>query len=144
MSLVIKPKPKAEKELAPTGLQPAVCVDVVDLGVQKTPYGEQHKVSIIFELEATDSESNHFVLTRKYSKSLHPKSNLRKDLKKWRGAPFNDRDLRQGFNLEKVVRQPAMLYLENRNDFIAISSVLPPEDGAVYQPSGEYTRVEDR
>lgn len=144
MTLVIKPKAQKQKELAPTGLQPGVAVDVIDLGIQKTSYGERHMVSIVFELQATDSEGKHFVLTRKYGKSLHPKSTLRGDLEHWRGAPFSDGELQQGFDLEKVVGQPCMLYLENQDGFIAIESVLSPEDGAIYKPSGEYTRVKDR
>ncbi|HKK44024.1 MAG TPA: hypothetical protein VJ964_00785 [Balneolaceae bacterium] len=144
MSLVITPKQQKEKELAPTGLQPAVAVDVVDLGIQKTSFGKRSMVSIVFELQAADSEGNHFILMRKYSKSLHPKSNLRGDLEHWRGAPFSDGELQKGFDLEKVVGQPCMLYLEDRDGFIAIESIMPPEGGAVYRPSGQYTRVKDR
>lgn len=142
-SLVIKPKSK-QKEAAPTGLQPAVAVDVLDLGIQDTPFGEKHQVSIIFELEATNSDGEHFILSKRYSRSLHPKSSLRNHLEKWRGTPFSDQSLEDGFNLNDVVTKPCMLYLEKRGDFIAVDSILPPEDGHLFEGSGSYTRIKDR
>ncbi|NGP75595.1 hypothetical protein G3570_03055 [Balneolaceae bacterium YR4-1] len=143
MSLVIQLESK-QKELAPTGLQPAAAVDVIDLGVQDTPFGEKHQVSIIFELEATSRDGEHFILSKRYSKSLHPKSNLRADLDRWRGQPFSDEDLQEGFDLNKIVGQPCMLYLEKRDNFIAIESILPTDPERVHRPTGQYTRVKDR
>lgn len=143
MSLVIQLESK-QKELAPTGLQPAAAVDVIDLGLQDTPFGEKHQVSIIFELEATGSDEEHFILSKRYSKSMHPKSSLRNHLEKWRGTPFSDEDLVDGFDLNKVVGQPCMLYLEKRDNFIAIESILPSDPEQMHRPSGNYKRVRDR
>jgi hypothetical protein len=142
-SLVITPKSKQQSEQPPTGLQPAACVDARNLGIQSTKFGEKHRLSIVFELQATDSGGDHFILTNKYNKSLHPKSNLRSDLERWRGAPFDEDDLRRGFDLSKVIGKSCMLYLEDRDGYIAIESILPPED-IQYKPSGDYTRAEDR
>lgn len=144
MSLVITPKKSKPKESAPTGLQPAVCVDVFDRGVQQTKFGERHELSLIFELQATNSEGEHFILSSVFTKSLHPKSNLRAELQRWRGQPFTDDELSQGFNLEKVVGQPCMLLLTQQDDYIRIDSIMPPNDEHVFKGSGNYTRIKDR
>ncbi len=47
-------------------------------------------LTVAFELQATNAKGDHFILTKKYNKSLHPQSNLRKDLQQWRGAPFDE------------------------------------------------------
>jgi len=101
-------------------------------------------LTVAFELQATNAKGDHFILTKKYNKSLHPQSNLRKDLQQWRGAPFDEEDLRRGFDLSKVVSKSCILYLEDRDGYIAIESILPTEDGILYKPSGEYTRAVDR
>ena len=143
-SLVIKPKSQQTKEKAPTGLQAACCVDAINLGIQPTKFGDKDLLNLVWELQATDSNGKHFYLIRKYTKSLHPKSNLRSDLERWRGAPFDEEDLRQGFDLTNVIGKSCMLYLEDRDGFIAIESVLPPEDEFQYKPSGNYSRDSNR
>jgi len=143
-SLVIKPKSK-QKESAPTGIQPAVCCDVFDRGIQQTKFGERHELSLIFEIEATNSEGEHFILSAVFTKSLHPKSNLRAELERWRGGqPFTDDELSQGFNLEKVVGQPCMLLLTQKNSYVCVESIMPPNDDHMFKGSGSYTRIKDR
>ncbi|MCH8549762.1 MAG: hypothetical protein LAT80_12895 [Balneolaceae bacterium] len=132
------------RELAPSGLQAAVCVDAVDIGTHETPWGEKQKVMLIFELEAVDSKGDRFLLQKRYTKSLNEKSNLRKDLERWRGRPFNPRILKEGFNLENVVGIPAMLYIEHRETekgiWANVDSILPAPDRPLV-PSGNYKRA---
>lgn len=144
-SLIITPKSQQEKEQAPTGLQLACVVEVINHGIQQTKFEEKHQLSLVFELQATDSHGKHFILRRKYNRSLHPKSNLRSDLERWRGAPFDEEKIRRGFDLTNVIGKPCMVFLEERqNGFIAIESVLPPEDSQMFEGSGQYTRISDR
>ncbi|TYP94863.1 hypothetical protein LX73_0153 [Fodinibius salinus] len=142
-SLVIKPKSK-QKELAPTGLQPACCMDVWDRGIQQNKFGERHELSLIFELQATNSEGEHFILSSVFTKSLHPKSNLRAELQRWRGQPFSDDELSQGFNLEKIIGQACMLLLTQHDNYVRVDSIMPPNDDHIFKGSGNYTRIKDR
>ena len=143
MTLIINEKPQ-NTDLAPSGLQPAVCVDVRDLGTIETKFGDKQIVLLVLELEATSADGERYLLQKRYSKSLHPKSNLRKDLERWRGKPFTDEDLQYGFNLEKVVGVPSMIYVEHRETdrgtWAHIDSILPAPDLQL-QPSGNYQRA---
>lgn len=143
MSLIIHDRIDT-KEVAPQGLQGAVCVDALDIGLQETPWGSKQKVMLIFELETEDSNGERFLLQKRYTKSLNEKSNLRKDLERWRGKPFNPDVLRDGFNLEAVIGIPAMIYVDHRETekgtWAAVDSILPAPD-LFLRPSGNYLRA---
>ena len=50
-------KKETEFSPAPEGLWPAVCVDVVDLGIVQTPFGPQEKIQIRWQLEEKDPKT---------------------------------------------------------------------------------------
>jgi hypothetical protein len=54
-----------------------------------------------------DSEDKHFVLVQRYTRSLNEKSNLRKDLERWRGSKFT----KQGWQL----------HLSHQHNFCALT-----------------------
>ena len=145
MTLIINENTQ-NTDLAPSGLQPAVCVDVRDLGTIETKFGDKQMVVLVFELEATNANGDRYFLQKRYNKSLHPKSNLRKDLERWRGQPFTDKDLQYGFNLEKVIDVTAMVYVEyqqtERGKWANVESLLPAPDLQL-EPSGSYQRVSE-
>ncbi|MDZ7757224.1 phage replication initiation protein, NGO0469 family [Rhodohalobacter sp.] len=101
-------------------------------------------VLLVFELEATNDNGDRYLLQKRYNKSLHPKSNLRQDLERWRTKPFTDEDLHYGFNLEKVIGITAMVYVEykdtDRGKWANVDSILPAPELQL-QPSGSYQRV---
>ena len=143
MTLIINEKPQ-NTDLAPSGLQPAVCVDVRDLGTIETKFGDKQVVLLVLELEAKSANGDRYLLQKRYNKSLHPKSNLRQDLERWRGKPFTDEDLQYGFNLEKVIGVTAMIYVEyqqtDRGKWANVDSILPAPELQL-QPSGSYQRA---
>jgi len=150
MSLVIT-ETKNDYEVAPEGLQPAVCTDVVNLNMVETPWGEKHKCLLTFELTAEDSDGNRFIVSKRYTVSLNEKANLRKDLERWRGARYTSEELAEGVNLENLIGLAAMLNIQHneteKRTYANIESILPPPEGTGYygiKPSGEYTRVKDR
>ena len=75
----------------PEGIHPAVCVDVMDLGLVETDFqGVKkmvNKVKLTFESEALTEDGKRCTVFRSFSASLHPKSNLSTFLSKWRGRP---------------------------------------------------------
>ena len=74
---------------APEGLHGAVCIDVIDLGMQKTVYGLKPKITIRWELDSIDPESGSpFQVSNRYTASLNDKASLRKQLEAWRGRKF--------------------------------------------------------
>lgn len=154
MSLIIKEE-KIEYPLAPDGLLDAVLVDVVDLGELDTPWGAKHKLSLVFELEDTDSEGKHYIVTKRYTWSLNEKSNLRKDLERWRGSKFTKDELESGIDMEAFIGLNATLFIshneseEHGKTFANIETILPRKKNnkVVFydlKPSGDYTRVVER
>ena len=116
----------------PTGLQPAVCVNVFDLGYQP---GFQNgppspKLAILWELTCQErrDDGKRFQLTKLYTASLGTKANLRKDLETWRGRKFSDKEL-EGFELNNIKGVGCQLLLvesatEGRS-FTNVAAVMP-------------------
>lgn len=75
----------------PEGIHPAVCVDVMDLGLVETEFQGQrrrvNKVKLVFESEQKTEEGRNFTVSRNFTASLHPKAKLADFLGKWRGRP---------------------------------------------------------
>lgn len=100
---IIAREPESKYTPAPEGLHQGVCVDVHDQGMQQTPWGDKHKVLVIWQLEGVDEDTGKRYQVRKnYTLSLSEKANLRRDLECWRGRKFTKDEL-QGFDVEKLL-----------------------------------------
>ena len=106
---IIARKPESSFMPCPEGLHQSVCVDVVDLGLQKGQFGEKHKVELRWQTDETlidgrdgAIDARRFELRKWYTLSLHEKASLRKDLECWRGRKFSEQEL-AGFDLEKLL-----------------------------------------
>lgn len=106
---------------APEGLHDAVCVDVIDKGMVETPWGNKHKLRILWELDllmpedspgAKPGQPRRFLVGKTYSASLHSKSTLTTDLVAWRGKPFSPDELR-GFDTEKLIGANCKLLVQH-------------------------------
>jgi len=133
---------------APAGLHQAVCVDVVDLGVIETSFGNKHMCRLVWQIEEIDSDTGRpFSVGKRYSPSLHEKATLRKDLESWRAKPFTKEEL-DGFDLEKLlgVNCQLMVIHETREGktYANIKSIVPVGKGAQPLRARDYTRVKDR
>jgi len=88
---------------APEGLHQAVCIDVVDLGIQKTQFGDQVKIEVRWVIEEIDPKTQkQYMVLRRFTPSLHKKASLRAVLESWRGRKFTDEELK-GFDIEKLI-----------------------------------------
>jgi len=153
MSLIIKEDP-SEYPLCPDGLHAAVLVDAVDLGKLESPWGAKHKLSLVFETQTLDEDGKPFILAKRYNWSLHEKSNLRKDLERFRGLKFTLEELTEGVDLEAYIGMSCqILVVHNETEdrvFANIESVLPYKDASgkvayfAITSSGNYQRVIDR
>jgi hypothetical protein len=129
-------RPAVEYELLPSGLVPAVCVNYFDIGLQPGYQNKpQHKVVIMWELEARRADGARFIATKKYTASLSDKATLTADLQSWRGRAFTPEQL-DGFDLDNILGKPCQLNLVqivkgNGDPFVEIATVLPPPKGWV-------------
>lgn len=131
----------------PEGVWPAVCVDVVDLGMVESPWGAKEKCRIVWEIAQKMADGRPFIATKQYTVSLHEKANLHKDLKAWRGKSFTADEMK-GFDVENVIGAPCQLVIthEEKEGLIYgnVTAILRAQKNAVLKPSGKYIRHQDR
>jgi len=128
------------------GTVQGVCCGVWDLGLQKSFYNNkekvQHKVVIAWEInqiiDVPDSEyhGKPYMLSKTYTLSLYENSNLRKDLESWRGKPFSEADVNNGFDVAGLYGINCLIGVAHKTDehdpskvYANISSILPPMKG---------------
>ena len=121
-----------DRPLAPAGTHLAICYMVLDLGIQKTSFegqdGQTHKCFVGWELPNEKMDDGRpFVISKEYTVSVSPKSNLYADLVSWRGREFTDEEL-GGFDIFNVMGAPAMLSVVHKtskkgNNYAAVGAV---------------------
>lgn len=120
---------------APEGLHRAVCVDVIDMGMQPTPWGEKHKVKLIWEVEAEDVNGKRFQVRQTYTLSLNEKAKLSEHLESWRGKKFTDDERIEGFDLDKLKGLNCQLQLihntsqDKKRTYANIQAIIAPVKG---------------
>lgn len=145
---IVAKKPESSFTPCPEGLHQAVCVDVVDLGLQKGQYGEKHKVEIRWQVDAEDERGRRHELRKWYTLSLHEKANLRKDLECWRGRKFTEAEL-AGFDLENLLGANCQLQvIHNISDegrtYDNVQAIVPHNSKVPKISPQEYVRQKDR
>ena len=90
-NMVLQCKDSGDFKPHPEGIHPAICVDVMDLGLVETEFQGQrklvNKVKLVFESEQKTEEGKHCTVSKNFTASLHPKAKLAEFLGKWRGRP---------------------------------------------------------
>lgn len=98
----------------PEGIHPAVCVDVIDLGLQKQVWqGTERMVNmlrLVFETEDVLEDGRNATIHKRFTASVHPKSNLGKFLGKWRGK---DVDPGETVDLGKLIGASCTLVISH-------------------------------
>ena len=146
---IIAKHPESSLAPCPEGLHQAVCVDVVDLGIQQTPWGDKHQVRLMWQVEEDNPDTGkRFQIRQKYSLSLHEKANLRKHLEAWRGRKFTDTEL-QGFDLEKLIGANCQVQVahdigDDATIYANLQAVVPPQKNVAKLVPREYVREKDR
>lgn len=148
-----EPEGKGNFTPAPTGLQRAVCCDVVDLGIVKTNFqGEEksaHKVRLVFQSEKKHPETGKpLIVSKSYRLSLHEKATLRKDIDSWQGPiPAGER---KNYDLEaKLIGKSALINVVHNvteeTTYANIANIAPLYEGmAPLTISADYVRKKDR
>jgi hypothetical protein len=150
--MAIMAKAGATYPVCPSGSHVAICIDVVDLGLVKSTYGEkaktQHKIRIVWQTGEYQDNGKAFHVSKRYTLSLHEKAALRKDLESWRGRPFTGEEL-EGWDVESVLGAAALLSVvqnaTNGSVYANVAAIMRPPKGTVLpalDPS--YVRMKDR
>lgn len=145
MAIVAKASDKEfEKFPLPSeGTVQAVCAGVWDIGLQKSVYNGQekvqHKVVIAWELNqliespGSEFDGKPYMLSKTYTLSLFENARLRHDLESWRGKPFTEAEINDGFDVEKLYGVNCLVGVahvtKNDKTFANITSILPPIKG---------------
>lgn len=141
MALIVKDKGSKDFKVLDPGLYQAVCSNVIDMGEHEGQYGIKSKIGIIFELNEIRDDGKRYQLSMTTGNTLATKGHLRPTLESWRGKKFTDEELKDGFDLEKLIG--ANCYLNITHDtkdgktYLKINSVVPlPKEIAKIQPVG--------
>jgi hypothetical protein len=136
---------------APAGTHAGVCVDVVDLGLVEVTFQgkttKRHKIALVWQIDQDMDDGKPFLVRRRYTSSLHPKSTLRRDLESWRGRAFTDKEL-EGFDVENLLAVGCLINVihEQRNGstFANVSSLMRLPKNMTAPTVRGYTRMCDR
>jgi hypothetical protein len=139
-SIKVSAKGGADFTPVPAGVHLAICVSVIDLGIQKNVWQGQEKnkpqVYLGFELpeeQITYTKNGHEVtgpskIGRTFTSSIGDKSNLGPLLESWRGKSFTDAE-RENFELTSVIGKMCQLGViqetKNGKTYANITTALP-------------------
>ena len=90
--MILQSKISADFKPHAEGIHPAVCVDVIDLGLMESEFQGLkrlvNKVRLVFETEQKNEEGKNCTLSKTFTASLNSKAKLAEFLGKWRGRPI--------------------------------------------------------
>jgi hypothetical protein len=160
--MIVSAKTQKEFQLHPEGAFPAVCCDVVDLGLQEVTYQGikkmQHKMRLAFLTGAYGEDGRPSYTSRRFTASLDERGTLRPFLEAWRGKRFTEDEL-SGVDLGNLIGVGAMLEIIHEAgkqdstktyDNIFRISRLPKVDAFSGEPivpvviPSDFVRVQDR
>jgi len=145
MAIIAKAEMESKFEPISEGVHTAVCVGVIDLGLQYSEKYEKSSDKIMLQWElpnetyvTSDGEEKPRILSKEYTLSLGEKSNLRKDLQAWRGKAFTEEELK-GFDLKNILGKACQIQIihteRNGNTYANIASIMGlPKGMAVPKP----------
>lgn len=133
---------------APEGTHQGVCVDVYDLGDVETQFGVKHKVEISWQISERMENGKPFLVSKRYTASLHEKAALRHDLEAWRGKAFTEDELDR-FDLENLLSVNCLISVIHKKGskggtFANVTNVAPLMKGLVKMTAESYVRRKDR
>jgi hypothetical protein len=134
---------------APEGQWPAVCVDVIDLGMVETTWQgktkQQHKIVVVFQIAELDEKGERYRTAQRFTLSMSDKANLRKFLESWRGKRYTDEEAREGVDIELMIGVNALIQIaHNDRGYADITSVMKLPKGMEQLEPLDYMRAKDR
>jgi hypothetical protein len=145
MSMILESKVGGDYKPHPEGIYPAVCVDLIELGLMESEYmGVRrwvNKVRVVFETEQKNEEGKNCTLSKTFTASLNTKAKLAEFLGKWRGRPIAQGER---VDLDKLIGACCTLVLSQQQNavgrtYTSIDAVSKPTKRLV--ASGGYDPV---
>jgi len=142
MGYVLQSKVGGDFKPHPEGIHPAVCVDLIDLGLVETDWQGQrrlvNKLRLAFETEQRGEDGKNCIITKTFTASLHPKAKLSDFVGKWRGRPVVPGE---SIDLANLVGANCTLVISHQQNLVgrtyaSIDAVSKPTKRLV--PSGSY------
>ena len=131
---------------APEGVHQAVCVDVIDKGMQPNQFKNgalQHKIDIAWQIGELRDDGKRFVVYKRYTLSLNEKATLRHDLESWRGKKFT-REEEMGFDVETVIGVNGLINVQHNTKgektYANVVSIMPLVKGMPEMTADGYVR----
>lgn len=135
----------AARELIPAGNYIARCYQMIEIGtVTENILGKQviaKKARIGWELPTElkvfkeENGEQPLVISKEYTLSMNEKSNLRKDLKSWRGKDFTEEEAKC-FDITKLLGVPCMLNIIHKPSTTDPTKVYEQIAGITPMPKG--------
>ncbi len=125
----------------PAGSYLARCVQLIDMGTQQSTFENKpksaRKALISWEILDDDvrrDDGQPYVVSKRFTQSLHEKAALRKTLAAWRGRDFTAQEL-AGFDLAALLGKDAFLSIihadKDGKTYANIAGVMRPPKGMV-------------
>lgn len=137
----------------PEGIHPAICVDVMDLGLMETEFqGVRkmvNKLKLVFESEQKTEDGKSCTVSKNFTASLHPKAKLAEFLGKWRGRPVLPGET---IDLAKLIGASCTLVISHQQNLVgktyaSIDAVSKPTRkvmaSGTYDPAATRQRMAD-
>ncbi len=152
-NIVLQCKDSGDFKPHPEGIHPAVCLDVMDLGLVESEFQGQrkmvNKVKITFESEAKTDDGKRCSVSKNFTASLHPKAKLAEFLGKWRGRPVAPGET---IDLQKLIGACCTLVISHQRNlagktYASIDAVSKPTrkvtPSGLYDPAAARQRYAD-
>lgn len=123
---------------APAGLHDAVCISVIDLGLQQSQFGIKPKVLLQWELpNCLTDEGKPYTISRTFGATLHKQGGLRPLLAAWRGRDFTPDELKL-FDITGLLGKPLKLLIQHTTSadgktFANVQAAVKPDKGQLQQ-----------
>lgn len=156
----------------PEGTHQAVCVDVVDMPDQETPWGPKDKLRITWQIEqrVTDEDvanfhgrapskeeresliGNRYSISQFYTASFgtpSKPSNLRKVFQSWSGRKVTPEEDANGFDFERMIGANCMLQIIHNEPtpgkvYANLAAIMPIQRNTPKMVPENFTRSKDR
>jgi hypothetical protein len=132
---------------APAGLHDAVCISVVDLGLQQSQFGIKPKVLLQWELpNVLTDDGKPYTISRTFGATLHKQGGLRPLLAAWRGRDFTPEELKS-FDIAGLLGKPVKLLIQHTTSaegktFANVQAAVKPDKGQLQQTLAPLTRFD--
>ena len=131
----------------PAGLHDAVCISVIDLGMQQSVYGVKPQILLQWELPGClGDDGKPRTISRTVGATLHKQGGLRPLLAAWRGRDFTPDELKS-FAIDGLLGKPVKLLIQHTTStegktFANVQAAVKPDKGQLLQTLAPLVRFD--